>query len=448
MRRPHSKTKQPKPKAVLHKQDLAPWQKFLPNALIRKWCRELRYRCRERHWPPLRTLWACTWKQAAAASARKVEDRQALGRAPAALPQRRGSAFCTARARLPLPLFQKAVRHVGHTASAKAAQYFRGLRVTFFDGSSSLLARTKANLAAFQTPKNQHGAGRFPMLRWVLLLCAGSGAALDVACGAYTTGEMRLWLELLETLPPNLLCVGDRLFGNFTSLARTQARGSHALCRLHVNRRAHAVRCLGRHDEIHLWSRPQPRHVCAPELLAALPETLEVRVLTRTVHHPGYRDSKLILVTTLCDHQLYPGDALAELYLQRWEIEGHLRTLKTAHGLDRLATRTPATVQREFFSAFLAYNGVRAALAESGGHVRRLSHTRALELMLLTAERLTAAAPAKRQKLLQELWALLAQVLAPLQKRPPEPRALVRQKSHFPILLISRAAFHRKHPAA
>jgi hypothetical protein len=377
-----------------------------------------------------------------------VEDRQALDHAGTALPQRQGSAFCTARARLPQPLFQKALCHVGHAASGKAAQYYRGRRVVFFDGSSSLLPRTKANKAAFHTPKNQYGTCRLPMLRWVMLLCAGSGAALEVVCGAYTSGEMRLWLTLLESLPANLLCVGDRLFGNYLSCARTLARGSHVLCRLHATRRANAWRCLGRHDEIHLWPRPRPNHVCAPELLPGLPEILAVRVLRRTVQRPGFRDCKLILVTTLCDHNLFPGDELAQLYLQRWNIEGHLRTLKAAHGLDRLAAKTPETCVREFCSAFLAYNGVRAALAESAGEVCRLSHTRALQLMLHAAERMAVASPVKRKELLQRLLAQLAQVLVPRQKRPPEPRAIVRQMSRFALLTISRAAFHRKHPAA
>lgn len=446
MRRARAKVKHAKPKAAKDLHDLEPWQTFLPETLIRQWCRELKYRFRERYWNPVHTLWACVWKQSASASARKVEDRQALERDDGALPQRRGSAFCAARVRLPLPLCQKAFRHVGHEASTKAPQYFHQLRVVFFDGSSSSLPRTQANKAAFHVPKNQHGSCRSPMLRWVLLLCAGTGAALDVACGAYTSGEMYFWLELLNSLPANLLCVGDRLFGNYLSLARTQACGSHALCRLHVNRRANAVRLLGRHDEIHLWHRPH--HSCAPELLPALPKSMEVRILTRVVHRPGYRDFNLILVTTLCDPKRYPGDPLAELYLQRWNIEGYIRTLKASHGLDRLSAQTPATVRREFFSAFLAYNGVRASLVASGGNVPRLSHSRALELMLLTAERLVAAAPAQRQKRLQKLWAQLAQLLLPKQKRPPEPRAIIQRKSHFPVLSSSRAAFHRKHPAA
>lgn len=437
-----------KPQNVKEDHSLEPWQIFLPKKLILKWCNDAGYRFRDRCWNPVQTLWSCVRKQAASISARQVEDRQTLDRDDNTLPQRRGSAFCAARSRLPLAIFQKACDHVGEQASAKKAQFFGALRVAIFDGSSSTLPRTEANKAAFHVPENQHGPCPFPLLRWVLLICAGCGAVLKLACGDYNSGELLHWLDIVNTLPAKLLCVGDRLFGNYVSLARTQARGSHVLARLHVNRRANAVRTLGRHDEIHLWQRPRPEHLCDPKLWPELPQTMEVRILTYMICRKGFRDLKLVLVTTLLDHKAYPSEQLAQLYCQRWNIEVQIRTLKAAHGLDRLSAKTPENVRREFYAGILADNGVRATLAEGKGNPSRLSHTRALEFMLVSAERMSAATPAKRRQLLQKVFALVAQMHAPAQKRPPEPIAVVQRRCRYPILSTSRAAFHRKHPAA
>jgi hypothetical protein len=53
----------------------------------------------------------------------------------------------------------------------------------------------------------------------------------------------------------------------------------------------------------------------------SLPQTLWVREVRFQVTRPGFRTKTIILVTTLVDATCYPLEALAELYLQRWEME-------------------------------------------------------------------------------------------------------------------------------
>ena len=54
-----------------------------------------------------------------------------------------------------------------------------------------------------------------------------------------------------------------------------------------------------------------------------------VRELRYEVGRPGFRTRTVTLVTTLLDAELYPLDALAELYGTRWRVELNLRHLKT-----------------------------------------------------------------------------------------------------------------------
>jgi len=81
-----------------------------------------------------------------------------------------------------------------------------------------------------------------------------------------------------------------------------------------------------------------------------------------------------------------------ELYLERWNAEVDLRTLKTQYHLAQLTAKTPAVVRKEVYSTLLAYNCAIALMAKSEEAPRLLSHTRCRQMLLMYAERMTAAA--------------------------------------------------------
>ncbi len=63
---------------------------------------------------------------------------------------------------------------------------------------------------------------------------------------------------------------------------------------------------------------------------AALPSTLMVREVCLRLTRQGFRDQKIILVTTLLDAKRYSAGQLTELYGLRWlSAQVNLRHLKT-----------------------------------------------------------------------------------------------------------------------
>ena len=89
---------------------------------------------------------------------------------------------------------------------------------------------------------------------------------------------------------------------------------------------------------------------------ATMPETLvmrEVRVGGRT------------LVTTLTDASRVSKPELATLYDNRWHIELDLRAIKTVMQMDILRCKTPTMVEKEIAVHLLAYNLVRAVMAQA-----------------------------------------------------------------------------------
>ena len=103
-----------------------------------------------------------------------------------------------------------------------------------------------------------------------------------------------------------------------------------------------------------------------------------------------YRDrtgkkKRMILATTLLDPLEYPWEAIAQLYLERWEIELRLRDVKTTMGLEALKVKTPEMARKSLAMGLLAYNLVRATAQDSaiteGLEVRQISFKGCLDTL-------------------------------------------------------------------
>jgi IS4 transposase len=130
--------------------------------------------------------------------------------------------------------------------------------------------------------------------------------------------------------------------------------------------RSHYVRRLGHHDQVVEYSKPKAKPKwMAKDAYAALPATLLVRELRFVTPEPGHRTEVITLVTTLLDPSVYPAEALAELYLGRWQIELNFRHLKTTMGLEVLHCKTVAGVLKELYMFAIAYNLVRQVMLEA-----------------------------------------------------------------------------------
>ena len=355
---------------------LNPVRQMLTDGWILQYCRSIGHVWRCRRFCPVVSLLTCIWKQLGQFSARDVEDYVALLARTCDDTSRDGRDFCNARARLPLPLFQRAQELTGAMASNSAPRRYKHLRVALLDGTTLRTAATTANRKAFGSSTNQHGSSHSPVLRLALLLCAGCGAVLDLAFGPYTVSEARLFTLLISRLPSAMLVVGDTTACSFTIFAMALQRGSHLLCPLCPGRKRQVLRRLSRNDTLELWPRSTPAHVIYPQFLRELPAAIEVRVIERSIRRRGYRDYKVTLVTTLLDAKEFPANDLVQQYLQRWDIELDIRTLKHQHGLEILSGLTPQVACREMYAAILAYNCVRALMAQASATPRRLSHHR------------------------------------------------------------------------
>ena len=122
---------------------------------------------------------------------------------------------------------------------------------------------------------------------------------------------------------------------------------------------------LGSCDQLVVWEKPPRPDWLDPQAYAELPELLLIREVKVRVRIPGFRVRDYVVATTLWDHELYSAEDIAELYRARWHAELDLRSIKTTMQMEHLRCQTPDMIRREMAMHLVAYNLIRATMAEA-----------------------------------------------------------------------------------
>ena len=300
-------------------------------------------------------------------------------------------AYCKARARLPLAVYQSLLTAVVDAAaprSREAAHLWRGHRTFHVDGSTFSMPDAPPLRKAFGTPTGQAPGCGFPVAHLLVLFGAGTGLLLDAFAAPLHTGDLSQTPELHLHLDPGDVLIGDDSFGTYAHLALLGQAGLHGLFPVHHARtvdftpgRAHCddgkgavagaprsrwVRSLGADDQLVEWLKPRqrPRWMTKAQY-DELPASIRVRELRRTVAAPDGAPVTLTAATTLADPLAYPADDLMALRLRRWDVETNIGHLKTTMGMDVLRCRTEAGVRKELAVFCLGYNLVRLGMLDA-----------------------------------------------------------------------------------
>jgi hypothetical protein len=187
---------------------------------------------------------------------------------------------------------------------------------------------------------------------------------------------------------------------------------------------------------------------------ASIPKTLCVRQILVEVHEPGFRVEKLVVMTTLLDENLYPTQAIAELYHYRWNAELDIRAIKQSMAMDHLRCKTPAMVHREIWTHWLAYNLIRKTMAQAAlvqeRLPRQISFAGARQTIVASWDKLTGASPQAVCALASVQFAAIAARQVGNRPNRVEPRAIKRRPKPHRLLKKPRSQAReellRKHP--
>jgi Transposase DDE domain len=284
----------------------------------------------------------------------------------------------------------------------------------------------------------------------MVLFSLCSGAVLNVMFGNLYDHDLRLLHGLWEALKKGDILLGDRAFGEYTTLAALPKwLGVDVVARLHQRRKVdfRKARRLAKHDGLFVWIKTwQQSQILSPEQWELLPSPITVRILRFTATSRGFRARRITLVTSLLDPQTYPAEDLIALYARRWRLELCLRDLKTTLGMEELRCQSPEMAEKELLAYLVAHNLMRCVMAEAAAlhqvELERISFKGSLDALRQYSNAINQARNRKmREQLWEDLLLNLARDLVPCRPNRQEPRAVKRRPKPYPLLNQPRRQF-------
>jgi hypothetical protein len=356
----------------------------IKRSVVERSCREQHHHWRERALDPTLTI-ALFAQQIIHGNTPCSEVRHIAGRSFTA------SAWCQARARLPLAVYQTILSRVCEAVMPQTHEpqhLWRGHRTFHVDGSSFSMPDTAELRRVFGQPGGQRIGCGFPTAHLLVLFSAATGLIIDAFASPLRTGDVSQASEYLAHLNSGDILIGDDSFSGYAHFALLLQQNLHGIFPNHHRRiidftpgRAHTtegknaiaglprsrwIKSLGKEDQWVEWFKPSSHPAwMSREDYDALPESIRVREICRTVRLPDGRRITVTLVTTLLDPICCPADELIELRLRRWDVETNLRHLKTTMGLDVLHCKTELGVRKERVVFCLVYNLARVIMLQA-----------------------------------------------------------------------------------
>jgi putative transposase len=273
---------------------------------------------------------------------------------------------------------------------ARALLSPRGPSWYLLDGSSLTLNHSVSVAKAFPPATNQHGPSHWPVAKLVLAHDLSSGLSIRAEWGpmygSHAVSEQYLAHKVIERIPSGSGVIADRGFGLFQIVWALRDRPM--LVRL-TDRRARSftgTNLTQDLDVVHVWTPSATERKGNPDLPADA--SVAGRVVVRRVLGPK---GQAVTVCLFTNDQSMSAEELVALYIQRWNIETDLRSLKHTVGLEIIRAQTPEMVVQELILSVAGYNLVRTVMALSaqsaGVEPRRLSFARACACIQIYARR-------------------------------------------------------------
>lgn len=228
---------------------------------------------------------------------------------------------------------------------------FCGLQINAVDGVVFSLPYTDENLEYFGSSKGKTKDTPYPQARSVCLINTNTHEIIDSQISDMSQGETTLASQLL--IQDNSVTLFDRAYFSADLLINWQKdkSQSHWLMRAKNNLRYSVIKTLSEGDcLIEMPVSPQAR-----KKNPNLPETWQARLIEFS-----YEGETRRYITSLMDEKRFAKDKVAQLYLQRWEIEMAYREIKSdlQEGL-LFRSKRPDLVLQEFWGLMIAYNLIR-----------------------------------------------------------------------------------------
>ena len=355
-----------------------------------------------------------------------------------------------ARKRLPLGVWKRLHEWmmVEIDSHGRREDVWRGHRMVGVDGTCLSMADEPALAEVFgRCSTGNGGDSRFPFARLVLAFNLKTLVAMGHGVGGYRTSEQALLRKLWMDFKPGDVLIADRQFAGANLYGEYRQRGFEFISRppatLQIER-LKVEEAFAADDWItrmKIWPEHRKKN-------AALPESIQVRMIRMTMKQEGKRED-FWLVTSLLDRKQYPADEIRQWYRRRWKVETLIEELKIWLGADILRSKTPEGIYKELYARLVGMNLIHwlilKATQKHNQEADRVSVSAALRLTVAYSLKMSTAPLWQLPYLYEELLEHIRASVVPYRPYRLEPRMQKREHRNFPKLKISRSEWRVIH---
>jgi hypothetical protein len=348
-------------------------------------------------------------------------------------------AYCQARIKLPLKLIKSLTMILAqkNEQNIKRDWLWKNRHVKLIDGTTLAAPDTLANQKEFpQNIRQKLGLG-FPILRVVGIFSLSTGSLLNLKIGSYSgkgNGETSLFKKIIDTFNPGDVALFDRYYSSAPIL------GSLIEKKIDFIGRSFGAKKIDFRTGEKLDKKD---HIVSYRIEEF---TYKVREVMIDVKQKGFRPKSMTLVTSFLDNKKITKGDLAEIYMQRWDVELNFRALKIDLGMDVLKCKTPEMLKKEIWMHMLGYNIIRSFMCKSAKSCklipRKISFKATLQII---TEVCTFCAENFKKNIITKIIKLIAENV--VGKRPGryEPRAVKNRNKPDRYLTIPRNLARKYH---
>jgi len=208
-------------------------------------------------------------------------------------------------------------------------------RIVAVDGTKVALSSTPDLKKYFGCPNGDHLA---PQALISLLWDVGANVPINWRVGGYHDSENAHLSDMLGSLGPRDILLGDRLYPSRDLMSALHSKGIHFVFRLKTG-----SKCL---REIRNFIESSEQ-----ETVVELHNKPGFFIRLVRGHRPG--SEHIVFATSLMAGDGHKAEAIADLYQRRWSVETAYREGKEWHGLSDLPGRTKEQVRQELCSLMI-----------------------------------------------------------------------------------------------
>ena len=434
---------------ILRESPLSALRQMLPDNDILSACGEVGHRYRNRVYDPVVTVFhyllqAIQREESFAASWQELWANAALDLGLGNVPFS-SSALSQARSRMSLSALEILVRRA-LAVKEQDSSTWQGFRLLALDCTTVSMPREKELFEHFGVHKARRTTVRYPLGTFSSLLAVKSSHLVDYRFGPFDPGEMKTAIPLLDNLKKGDLLLADRHFAGSPTLARTCVKGADFLMRKHgrlLVEKLHINKRLGPKD----FLVEIPMSKIASQNDPSLPGSVTVRIFKASWMSPSGKRVREWFVTSLKDREQFPPTMLARLYHERWRSETSYLEFKVFFHADVLRSKTVTNITKEFTAHVLAYQLLRRLVAEAAKKHKKkpvqLSVLHAARWVISFSARMSKAPAWKLPLIYQALLDAIATTEVDIRLGRSEPRAITRERKHYPRLKITRSEWRQ-----